>query len=230
MKTYKNSARASRRWQQGLGLPLLLASLLLPSAGSAQDNEVGHAVMVYQGANRTPPGGTSRDLWPDYPVYFQDNLRTLDNYGALHVVFVDGTEMRMGEGASLMVDRFVFNPDAGAGELAINVGKGFARFVSGKLSGPTFKIRTPTAAIGIRGTDFSVWVESERNFKTTIWVNEGEIEVSPTAGGAAALVKEGEVVAVAPGSRQVMRDVPQPIADRGLGIGIRLSPPRNHHN
>lgn len=186
--------------------------------------------MVFTGADRTPPGGRSRDLWPDYPVYFQDTVKTADNIGALHMVFNDGTEVRMGEGATMAIDRFVYNPDTNPGDLAIRVGKGFARFISGKLSGPRFKVRTPTALIGIRGTDFSVWVEEERNFRTTIWVNEGEVEVSPVAGGEAAVVAEDQVVAVAPGGQQVLRDVPKPIADRGLGIGIRLNPPRDAHN
>lgn len=211
-------------------MPLLLAALLPSAMADAQDNTVGHALMVYNGASRTPPGGVGRDLWPDYPVYFRDTLKTLDNIGALHVNFVDGTEMRMGEGATLIIDRFVYDPDSSAGELAIDVGKGFARFISGKLSGPDFKVRTPTALIGVRGTDFSVWVEAERNFRTTIWVNEGAIDVSPIAGGETARVSEDEVVAVAPGGQAVLRDVPKPIADRGLGIGIRLDPPREHHN
>ena len=128
----------------------------------------------------------------------------------------------------MRVDAFVYDPGSGGGEMAVNVAKGFARFVSGRLSGPRFTVRTPTAVIGIRGTDFSVWVEEARGYKTTIWVNEGEIEVTPVAGGGAAAVLSDEVVAVAPGGREVLRNVPKPVADRGLGLGIRLNPPREH--
>ena len=209
-------------------LSLLLFALPAPLARAQTGQEVGHATMVYQGASRIPPSGSRHDLWPDYPVYFRDTLRTLDRFGALHVEFADGTELRMGEGAAMTIDTFVYDPDANAGEVAIDVAKGFARFVTGKLSGPNFRIQTPTSLIGVRGTDFSVWVEPERGFRTTIWVNEGEIEVTPRAGGPAARVRTDEVVAVAPGGQQVMRDVPKPIADRGLGVGIRVHPPRDH--
>ena len=43
-------------------------------------------------------------------------------------------------------------------------------------------------------------------------------------------MREDEVVAVAPGGREVLRDVPRPIPDRGLGIGIRLEAPRDDYN
>ena len=213
-----------------LGLALTLALLTIPLAAQAQEQSVGRALMVHNGASRTPPGGTGRDLWRDYPVYFNDTLKTLDNIGALHIEFADGTELRMGEGATMAIDAFVYDPDIGTGELAVNVAKGFARFISGKLSGPRFRVRTPTSLIGIRGTDFSVWVEPDRDFRTTIWVNQGEVEVTPIAGGPAAQVREDEVVAVAPGGREVLRDVPRPIPDRGLGIGIRLEAPRDDYN
>lgn len=209
----------------------LTAAVVLPGLGKAQQaQKVGEATMVYQGASRTPPGGRRLDLWPDYPVYFRDTLRTLETIGALHVEFSDGTELRMGEGAAMQIDAYVYDPGAGAGEAAISVSKGLARFVTGKLSGPGFRVRTPTALIGIRGTDFSVWVEEERGNKTTVWVNEGEVEVTPLAGGPSARVRENEVVAVEPGSQQVLLNVPEPVGDRGLGIGIRLEPPRDHHN
>lgn len=50
------------------------------------------------------------------------------------------------------------------------------RFITGKLGGPGFKVRTPTAVIGVRGTDFVVLVAEDG--ATQVAVLDGEVEIA----------------------------------------------------
>ena len=53
----------------------------------------------------------------------------------------------------MVIDQFVYDPNAGTGKLAASLGRGVFRFVGGKLSKQdnAVTMRTPTATIGIRG-------------------------------------------------------------------------------
>ena len=53
----------------------------------------------------------------------------------------------------MVIDRFVYDPNAGAGKLAASLTRGIFRFVGGKLSKQAngVSMRTPAATIGIRG-------------------------------------------------------------------------------
>lgn len=84
--------------------------------------------------------------------------------GTAKVRFLDNTELSIGEQSSVEIDRFVYDPDKGAlsGKMGLRVAVGTARFVTGqigKLQPKDVDIKTPTATIGIRGTDFSMTVD-----------------------------------------------------------------------
>jgi FecR protein len=67
----------------------------------------------------------------------------------------DGTQLTLGENATLVVDEFIYDPYRSRGELAIRVVKGAFLYAGGlidKETGANVRIRTPLAAIGIRGT------------------------------------------------------------------------------
>ena len=53
----------------------------------------------------------------------------------------------------MVIDQFVYDPNAGTGKLVASLGRGVFRFVGGKLSKQdnAVTMRTPTATIGIRG-------------------------------------------------------------------------------
>ena len=84
--------------------------------------------------------------------------------GTAKVRFLDNTELSIGEQSSVELDRFVYDPDSGAnsGKLGLRVAVGTARFVTGqigKMQPNNVTIKTPTATVGIRGTDFSMTVD-----------------------------------------------------------------------
>jgi hypothetical protein len=75
----------------------------------------------------------------------------------LQVTFRDKTELTLGENATVVIDRFVFDPDASVGEATLNASQGALRLVTGKIShmqNKDIKVNTPLAALAVRGTDF----------------------------------------------------------------------------
>ena len=61
-----------------------------------------------------------------------------------------------------MIDEFVYDPNTKTGALSIKAALGTVRYASGQIaknSRQNIKIRTPTATIAVRGTDFSMSVD-----------------------------------------------------------------------
>jgi hypothetical protein len=97
------------------------------------------------------------------------------------------------------------------------------RFITGKLSGHRFKVVTPTAVIGVRGTDFVVLVAEDGT--TQVAVLDGAVEMAALDGATAAVVvPSGEGVGISAGGGAVAV-VPFPrISDSALGVGATGAP------
>ncbi|KAF1044982.1 MAG: hypothetical protein GAK35_01552 [Herbaspirillum frisingense] len=83
---------------------------------------------------------------------------------AIGITLRDDTLMSLGPRSSFVLEDFKFNESSGEGNIAARLAKGTLRYVSGligKHSPERQQISTPTATIGIRGTDFIVEVASE---------------------------------------------------------------------
>ena len=80
----------------------------------------------------------------------------------MQVKFVDDSKLRMTEHTRIVIDNVVFDDDPSKSDLAMTFAQGTARFITGKLGTiekENIRLRTPTASIGIRGTDFTVTVD-----------------------------------------------------------------------
>lgn len=76
--------------------------------------------------------------------------------------FEDNTQVKMTEHSKLVIDDFVYDPNKGAGSLGVRVALGTARYASGQIAKnnpQSVNIKTPTATIAVRGTDFSMTVD-----------------------------------------------------------------------
>src|SRR5690606_23169970 len=71
----------------------------------------------------------------------------------------DETKLALGPGARLMLDKFVYDPARTKGSIVLDLVKGSFRFVTGVAEMPPYVIKTPSAAITVRGTIFDVYVE-----------------------------------------------------------------------
>lgn len=73
----------------------------------------------------------------------------------------DETLLSIGQNSAMVIDRYSFNPVTREGQVETSMLKGTFRFVTGligRLHPEAIKVQTPTATMGIRGTDFIVEV------------------------------------------------------------------------
>jgi hypothetical protein len=79
------------------------------------------------------------------------------------ITFKDDTKVNITANSKLFIDDFVFDPKASdSGKLALKVAMGSVRYASGQIaksSAQQVDIRTPTATIAVRGTDFNMVVD-----------------------------------------------------------------------
>jgi hypothetical protein len=76
--------------------------------------------------------------------------------------FEDKTTVRITEQSKLVIDDFVYDPKKGTGKLALKMALGTARYASGQIAKNNpqqVAVKTPTASIAVRGTDFSMTVD-----------------------------------------------------------------------
>ena len=132
----------------------LLASIcLLPLlAGEALAATAGVTAAVNQNAKSIPPGGAVRTIVLGDNVVQDETIET-DAGGLVQILLADGTTFTVGPNSSLVIDRFVYDPDANTAEVAASLGRGVFRFIGGRTSktegGVT--LNTPVGTVGIRG-------------------------------------------------------------------------------
>ena len=94
-------------------------------------------------------------------------IESMDTYttGACvsNITFKDDTKVKVTENSRLLIDDFVFDPKkSDAGKLALKVGMGTVRYASGQIAKNNpqqVNIKTPTATVAVRGTDFTMTVD-----------------------------------------------------------------------
>lgn len=125
----------------------------------------------------------------------RDELRTGEG-ARLQVTFRDSSTLTLGENAAVVIDKYVFDPDAGVGETALNNTAGALRFATGRiktLANRDVSITTPVASLGVRGTD--LWT-GLLNLVQGVYAIEPAVEVS-NQGGAVTLAIKGQGTYVA---------------------------------
>lgn len=93
-------------------------------------------------------------------VEMNDSIKTTQ--GKVGIKFEDNTTVQVSENSRLVIDDFVYDPKAKAGKVALNMASGTVRYASGQIAKnnpQAVAINTPTATIGVRGTDFTATVD-----------------------------------------------------------------------
>lgn len=78
------------------------------------------------------------------------------------LTFEDKTTVKLTEHSKIIIDDFVYDPKKGSGKLGMKMALGTARYASGQIAKHNpqqVAIKTPTASIAVRGTDFSMTVD-----------------------------------------------------------------------
>ncbi|MEQ9639407.1 MAG: FecR domain-containing protein [Alphaproteobacteria bacterium] len=112
---------------------------------------IGVTSAVLPQATGTQPQSEPRVLQVGVDVVAEERIAT-GEIGKTHLLFLDGSALTVGPNSDLVLDQFVYDPDAKTGKIAMTASKGLLRFVGGRISKTTpVSIKTPTATIGIRG-------------------------------------------------------------------------------
>jgi hypothetical protein len=129
-------------------------------------------------------GTASRDGAPlaaDAEVFTNDTITTGPASRAL-ILFVDDTEITLGEDASLTLDEYVYEPGIKNPSAEFSVVKGSFLMVSGlvsKVVKPEVKVNTAYGSIGLRGT--TVW-GGELDGEYGVLVQDGAVDVTNDGG------------------------------------------------
>src|ERR1700731_2421065 len=142
----------ARRPFRAFMLAALLFGMGLAGLPSVAQQRVGVNSAVNPDATGIPPGAAPRRLVLGQEVVFNERITTGPE-GQTQVLFVDQSTMTVGPRSELVIDEFVYDPNAGTGKLAASLTRGVFRFVGGKLSKQdnAVTMQTPSATIGIRG-------------------------------------------------------------------------------
>jgi hypothetical protein len=90
----------------------------------------------------------------------QDTITTQN--GAWQLEFVDDTRVDVTEHSRMVIDEFIYDPATKTGALSMKATLGAVRYASGQIaknSRQRVNIRTPSATINVRGTDFMMIVD-----------------------------------------------------------------------
>lgn len=113
--------------------------------------------------------------------------------GQMQIDFVDDTRVDLTEHTRLLIDEFVYDPGNNVGKLSIKATLGSVRYASGQIAKKyqqNVSIKTPSATIGVRGTDFVLVVDELGGSMITLLPScdedgvcyVGEIDVMTDAG------------------------------------------------
>ena len=82
--------------------------------------------------------------------------------GSVGVTFLDNSLLSIGPGSALAIDRYSFDSTTHDGHFDASLKRGTLAVVSGRIvkrSPEAMRVRTPSAIMGVRGTEFVVKVE-----------------------------------------------------------------------
>ncbi len=104
--------------------------------------------------------GEDVDSEIDLDIFSYDTIKT--GKGNVAIGFIDDTRVDITQHSKLIIDEFVYDPNTKTGSLSLKAALGTVRYASGqiaKTSPTSVQIKTPTATIGVRGTDFTMTID-----------------------------------------------------------------------
>ena len=133
-----------------------LALALYSSPAVAQEDSTG-MVVASRGEVIALSNGGSRELKQGDFIYVNDEIITSNRSFAV-LQFEDGAKVTVRPDSTLIIETYLYNGD-GNDEATLNLVEGGLRVITGAMakSNPeNYKVKTPVALMGVRGTEFSV--------------------------------------------------------------------------
>ena len=117
-------------------------------------------IILHTGNAVIEQDGEDVEAEKDLDIFSYNTVKT--GKGKVAIGFIDDTRVDVTEHSKLIIDEFVYDPNTKTGSLSLKAALGTIRYASGQIAktSPTnVQIKTPTATIGVRGTDFTMTVD-----------------------------------------------------------------------
>jgi len=134
-----------------------LTTLLLSAPVQAQPEDSSGMVVASRGEVIAMSNGGSRELKQGDFIYVNDEIITSNRSFAV-LQFEDGAKVTVRPDSTLIIEQYLYNGD-GNDAATLNLVEGGLRVITGamaKTNPENYKVRTPVALMGVRGTEFSV--------------------------------------------------------------------------
>lgn len=146
---------------------------------------VGRVVWIKGKLTALMPNKEERVLQKTSVIYLNDTLMT-DNTSQAQIIFTDNTMMTFRSATKFFIDKYQYQPKSkgSAGKYVMRLIEGGFRTITGliaKTNPNDYQINTPVATIGVRGTDY------------TIYVHKGELYIGYYEGQPCVTSKKGEL-------------------------------------
>jgi hypothetical protein len=142
---------------------LVFGVLLLAAAWWATHAMAAEAgrIKTAKGEVQIERGGKLIPAVPGALIEVADTVRT-GNDGAVGIAFLDNSLLSAGPNSELVVEKFLFDSRTDEGVFDTRLKKGTLGVVSGRIVKQTpeaMRVKTPSAVMGVRGTEFIVKVD-----------------------------------------------------------------------
>ena len=170
----------------------VLALVVALTAGPVHaQTRVGEAAVVKNEVVRVAASATTQINVGD--GLLRDEVVRTGVDSATRLVMADSTNLSLGPSATIKLDRTVFDDEHHYRDVAIKLTSGAFRFVTGHSEKAAYKITTPLATIGVRGTILDVL--SQRG-KSTIKLQEGAATVCTVSFQCVELTQPGDTAII----------------------------------
>jgi len=154
------------------------------------------SITEHKGSGGITRAGESFATNLDTGVMAMDHIETVN--GRMKLDFVDSSELRLTEHTEVTLYEYYYNKDTKDGGIGMRMVSGTARFTTGRMGlvpKENIVIQTPTATVGVRGTDFTTSVdELGRSLVILLPETECTLDGDCSPSGEITVTNEGGVV------------------------------------
>jgi hypothetical protein len=144
-------------------LAFVLAAAPALAAGFQQEPTAAGRIKIASGSVFIVRAGATIPAQAGQVVFEADTLRTGAD-GRLGLTLKDDTRLSLGPSSEIRLDRFAYAPAEGRLGFVLNVVRGVAAYVSGriaKLAPDAVRLESPAAIVGVRGTTVVIRASQE---------------------------------------------------------------------
>lgn len=172
--------RLAQKW---IGLGMLLLQSVSASVLADERAAIGEATLVIGASVQVHADGKQQRIERGTTIYVGDRVETRDG-GHVHIRFVDGGFVSVRPRSRLLIEAYAHDRQhTDKSAIKFKLERGVMRSITGawgEADREKFRLNTPIAAIGVRGTDFTVQAHQDRLLAA---VHSGAIVVAPLGEG-----------------------------------------------